>query len=311
MADDESAVTLQEILKVLGERVLLIWHEREKIKAGSKYELATFVRRFAEPNYTPTRDEIVLLQKLEKFRNADLEGFLKLIKQAAAKVAPKEEEEGAQKRYVLSTVLPGPVVLEAVGLPNSLNDYDPQLLTYSSDGFELNEFYQIEDTIFMPRSPRSYPYPPYVVNELDSMKSRLDLIAEVYREVTRYLDVAQVEAAIITGFVLLTYVQDLFSTVPYLHFVGDPESGKSHATLLLGSLMYRPLVGGCMTAADIFTYLGNEDVPLTLIEDEIQNTERDPEKVKILRMGYKRGFKIPRVVLFEGGRRIDYFSPSV
>jgi hypothetical protein len=307
MTEGANDLTPRAITKVLGEKVLLLYTHRERV-LRSKLPLNTFIRYYAEAE-DPSREEVKLLERLEELRREDPGRLVNLIEEAAALAAPKKEEEGEKKRYVLSQVLPGPVVVEAVGVPNSLGDHDPKLLVYGSNGFEISEFYKVGDSIIMPRSPRSYPYSPYVLNELDSVKNRLDLIAEVYREVTRYLDVAQVEAAIITGFVLLTYVQDLFSTVPYLHFVGDPESGKSHATLLLGSLMYRPLVGGCMTAADIFTYLGNEDVPLTLIEDEIQNTERDPEKVKILRMGYKRGFKIPRVVLFEGGRRIDYFSP--
>jgi hypothetical protein len=67
------------------------------------------------------------------------------------------------------------------------------------------------------------------------------------------------------------------------------------------------LVGVSHTAADLYSYL-EDDTPLTIIEDEFQGSERDSEKMKIYKSGYKKGAKVARVTTFDGGRRIDYFN---
>jgi hypothetical protein len=67
------------------------------------------------------------------------------------------------------------------------------------------------------------------------------------------------------------------------------------------------LVGVSHTAADLYSYL-EDDIPLTIIEDEFQGSERDSEKMKIYKSGYKKGAKVARVTTFDGGRRIDYFN---
>jgi energy-coupling factor transporter ATP-binding protein EcfA2 len=113
---------------------------------------------------------------------------------------------------------------------------------------------------------------------------------------------------LLTAFVLLSYEQAKISTVPYFAFVGDNESGKSTALELLKRLCYRPLWGTTIPAADIYGYLADEDVQGVILEDEAQGLDRDFDKVKIYKSGYKKGSKVPRTTITDSGRKIEYFN---
>jgi len=222
--------------------------------------------------------------------------------------SPREEKEDGKRRFVLSLFIQsGPIVLEALGEPNGLGDYDSKLLVYGPNSFEKRESYRVGDTIIVARPPRSYPYRPYVVNDFEA-RSRLELIDLIHREVERFIDAEPEEKATFTAFVLLSYVQEFFDALPYLYLVGDNESGKSHLLNLMAELCYRPLAGVSHTAADLYSYLEDDGLPLTIIEDEFQGSEKDTEKMKIYKSGYKKGARVARVVTYEGGRRVDYFN---
>jgi len=221
------------------------------------------------------------------------------------------EGPGAEKpkvRSVLSLSLPKHgVVLEAVGVPNGLNSYDPKLLVLGPQGFEMHDFLLVDGVELRPRSPRSYPYMPYVVDDF-TVKSRAELVELVRAEVDKFVDAEPEEKAIFTGLIILSYCQEFFETVPYLYLVGDNSSGKSHLLQLFNHLCYRPLYGVSLTHADIYSYLEDDGLPLTILEDEFQGSEKDNEKMKVYKAGYKKDARVPRVVLFEGGRRVDYFN---
>jgi hypothetical protein len=223
--------------------------------------------------------------------------------------SPPEQDnhrEAPRRVKILSLALPNQgLAIESIGMPNSLNDYDPKLLVYRNGYFEIVDEYVLGDTVAEPRHPRSYPYKPYVILDF-GVKNRNELIGLVYREVDRFIDAKVEEKVVYTADILLSYVPDLFDTVPYIYVVGDNESGKTHLLCLFAELCYRPLAGVSHTAADLYSYL-EDDVPLTIIEDEFQGSEKDTEKMKIYKAGYKRGARVARVTTFEGGRRVDYF----
>jgi hypothetical protein len=231
------------------------------------------------------------------------EQFLGLLPNSRA-----ERGEGERRRSVLSLVIPdGPIVFEAIGVPNGLGEYDPKLLVYGPDGYRVVDSYRIGGDTITARPPRSYPYKPYVIENLEA-KSRLELIDLIHREVERFIDAEPEEKATFTAFILLSYVQEFFDALPYLYLVGDNESGKSHLLNLMAELCYRPLAGVSHTAADLYSYLEDDGLPLTIIEDEYQGSEKDTEKMKVYKSGYKKGARVARVVTYEGGRRVDYFN---
>jgi len=82
-----------------------------------------------------------------------------------------------------------------------------------------------------------------------------------------FIDASPEEKIVFTAFIILSYIQELFDTLPYLYLVGDNESGKTHLLNLMSGLCYRPLAGISHTAADLYSYL-EDYIPLTIIEDE-------------------------------------------
>ncbi len=222
---------------------------------------------------------------------------------------PNEPEEKGRKEkpvMIMSKALPGPLVLEAVGVRNGLGDFDARLLVLGPSGFELVEKYVVDGKELEPQHPRHYPYRPYIILDFD-IKTRAELIDLVHREVEMFVDAEPAEKALFTAAVMLSYVQEQFESLPYIFLIGDNESGKSHLLTLFAELCYRPLWGVSHTAADLYSYL-EDGIPLTIIEDEFQGSENDNEKMKIYKAGYKRGARIARVTVFEGGRRVDYFN---
>lgn len=221
--------------------------------------------------------------------------------------ADGEGKAGKGAHPVLSLVLSNHVVVEAIGMKNGLGEFEPRLLVYDNNGFSIHEFYRIGDNIIRARDPRTYPYAPYVVDDLN-VRSRIELIDLIHREVCRFIDAAEDERALFTAAIVLSYVQEQFGKLPYLFIVGDNESGKTHLLTLFSELMYRPLFGVALTAADIYSYLEDDEVPMTILEDEFQGSDRDTDKMKIYKTGYKKGAKVPRVLVHEKGRRIDFFN---
>jgi hypothetical protein len=238
------------------------------------------------------------------------------------KLIPRREPEveGISKpkeRAILSFVFPDDRVAEAIGIRNALGEYDPALLILGSEGFRVEREIMVGDTMFRGIDPRAYPYEPYVVEDLENIKSRVELVNEIYAEVNRFIDVSEEEKAIFTAYVLMSYCPELFEKVPYLYLVGDNSSGKSHTLQLLAYLCYRPLYGVSIPPADIYSYLGKEkgDPPMTILEDEFQGSDRDTEKMKIYKAGYKRGARVPRIAIDQNGRRrqefYNAFGPKV
>jgi hypothetical protein len=244
--------------------------------------------------------------------------IMKLIPRREPEVIDYREEKAPKLRVreVLSFVFPDGRVAEAIGIRNALGEYDPALLILGPEGFRV-EREVLGDVVLRGMDPRAYPYEPYVVEDFENVKSRVELVNEIYAEVNRFIDVSEEEKAIFTAYVLMSYCPELFEKVPYLYLVGDNSSGKSHTLQLLAYLCYRPLYGVSIPPADIYSYLGKEkgDPPMTIIEDEFQGSDRDTEKMKIYKAGYKRGARVPRIAIDQNGRRrqefYNAFGPKV
>jgi hypothetical protein len=197
------------------------------------------------------------------------------------------------------------IAIETIGIPNSIG-YDSTLLIYrKGEGYEIADYYIFGEAGIEPQNVNKHPYRPYFVEDF-SVKNRIELIELTQREFEKFLDAEAEQIALYTGFTVLSYVQNLFDTLPYLYLVGERESGKTQRLILFAKLSYRPLFGVDFNPADLYSYLA-DGIPLTIIEDEIQGSEKNSEKMRIYKSGYKKGARVPRITLFEGGRKIDYF----
>lgn len=160
---------------------------------------------------------------------------------------------------------------------------------------------------FLPREfPSEFPYEPYGFYK-DSLPNREDLYWKVREEFDLFLDVESKWKDYLAACVLLSYQQEKIRTVPYVYFVGDNESGKTVALNLLNWLCYRPMLGVTIPSADTYGYLDESEAPATILEDEAQGMQKDMDKAKIYKAGYKKGAVVPRTMITQNKRFIKYF----
>jgi len=225
------------------------------------------------------------------------------IENAKAIIKPIVDDRRSSKRQkpiISKTFEDGHVAEAVVAMDLEDGEVKPMLLVGDGYGYQLASNFRG----FTAASPKTYPYQPYVFDSRISYKipKTAELFEEVLAEVRRFIDLDEYRV-LLAASIMLSYVQERFETVPYIYLLGDNESGKTHALLLVSYLAYRPLYGVSIPSADIFTYLGNDGFVPTIIEDEIQGIERDTDKSKIWKSGYKKGAKVPRIKIKANGER--------
>lgn len=110
-------------------------------------------------------------------------------------------------------------------------------------------------------------------------------------------------------YVLVTWVYDRFSALPYLRAIGDLDSGKSRLLQTIGALCFRSsATSGSITTASMFRMTDWYRGTLILDEADFSRSEEWLEMVKILNSGYQRGFPVWRA---EREREGGQFSVSV
>lgn len=126
---------------------------------------------------------------------------------------------------------------------------------------------------------------------------KAELLAEVQAFLHRYVDLSPLFEQIAAHYVLLTWVHDAFSELPYLRLRGDYGSGKTRALLALGSLCYRPFfASGASTVSPIFHTLDRFGGTLVLDEADFRFTDATSEIVKILNNGNVKGLPVLRTM---------------
>jgi Phage integrase family len=109
--------------------------------------------------------------------------------------------------------------------------YEPQL--------GLRKFWE-EKVVRFPSHPASYG-------------TTQELIGHLKRFIQRYADVAEGWLDIIVLYILMSWVYDRFTAVPYLRFLGEPGTGKTRLLQICASISYKGTsVGGNITGAALF-----------------------------------------------------------
>ena len=182
----------------------------------------------------------------------------------------------------------------------------PAFLTLNKDQFRVYPEVTAEDEIFQPREhPSEFPYEAYGFFQGAPLDSE-DLFWKVRDEFNLFLDVESIWKDYLAACVLLSYQQEKLRTVPYPYFVGDNESGKTVALSLLNWLCYRPMLGVTIPSADTYGYLDDAEAPDDPGRRGARN-QKDSDKAKIYKAGYKKGAVVPRNVMMQNKRFIKYF----
>ena len=209
---------------------------------------------------------------------------------------PTNEREGSRSIPTVSAVLPSGALVEML--------YDPaerrSAFVVWQDGA-----WRIEPHILLDPARRLVPYSPHnnlIQNEVVLLpsspaeyESEERLIHEVQAFIHRYADLSPIFEQTASYYVLLSWIYDQFSELPYLRFRGDPGTGKTRCLLIIGSICYKPIfASGASTVSPLFRILDAVRGTLIIDESDFRVSDERAEVVKILNNGNARGFPVLR-----------------
>ena len=187
------------------------------------------------------------------------------------------------------------------------DDFEPAFLVYKNGRFTVQGSLRNGKHVYVPKALNQIPYKPYRYYE-GSLPSPEEIYRMIYNEFDLYLDIDDIWKHVLSACVLLSYQQEKVLTVPYIFAYGDNESGKTTVLNVLSELCYRPMFGITIPSADLYGYLEDADCIPTILEDEIQGVDKDTDKIKIYKSGYKKGAVVPRTLMLEHDRIIKYYN---
>ena len=145
--------------------------------------------------------------------------------------------------------------------------------------------------------------------------TQAELLAELISFIHRYCDVPPFWEELMAHYALTSWVYDRFTAVPYLRFLGEPQSGKTRCLQVVSQLCYKAIVaGGATTVAPLFRLLELYRGTFVIDEADYKHSDLAAEIVKILNCGYMKGLPVLRTEKSGDNydpRPFDVFGPKV
>lgn len=165
----------------------------------------------------------------------------------------------------------------------------------------------IEGSFDLPNSERLVPYTPQnnlianecvlLPSEVGDFGDKAQLLAEVRRFIHRYVDLSPLFEEIAVHYVLLSWVYDAFTDLPYLRLRGDYGTGKTRALIVLGSLSYKAFfASGASTVSPIFHIQDAFQGTLILDEADFRFSDATAQLTKVLNNGTTKGLPVLRTM---------------
>lgn len=199
----------------------------------------------------------------------------------------------------ISRVCPDGTIVEAI--------YDPAAATTALAVCNPDGATSIETQLDLPTGERLVPYSPHnnlltsrcvlLPEDVGEFGDKGDLLEAVRSYIHQYVDLSPTFKEIATHYVLLSWVYDAFSELPYLRFRGDWGTGKTRALLTIGSISYKPFfASGASTVSPIFHVLDVFGGTLVLDEADLRFSDATAELTKILNNGNLAGMPVLRTM---------------
>lgn len=226
------------------------------------------------------------------------------------------EEKAKKKEKPKRKVFSATGLLDNILYESIFLDGHPAFLAFN---IEAKKFMVVpnlpeEETVFMPLDKHRFPYRPYnftetTVGGANTWKPSLSYLYEkVYAEFDTFLDLEPKYKVLNTIMTLQTYQQHKLMTTAYLYHYGPNISGKTRDLEIHNFLDYRPLFSISLPSADVYSYLGwHSEAQGTILEDEAERLNKDRDKLKIYKSGYRKGATCPRIEFTRSGTRIQRF----
>jgi hypothetical protein len=122
------------------------------------------------------------------------------------------------------------------------------------------------------------------------------LIEKMKRFIRDYYHAPEIWIEIMAYFALMTWVTEVFTAVPYLRWLGEPETGKTRGLAVVAQLSYRPTsIGGSSSTPPLFRLVEKWQGTLVVDEADFRSaTEMWDAVSKILNQGYLRYWAVMR-----------------
>src|SRR5580704_1140792 len=113
------------------------------------------------------------------------------------------------------------------------------------------------------------------------------LVDKLIRFIHRYLDIPPFWEKMVAHYVLMTWVYDRFTAVPYLRLLAEHGTGKSRFLQVAGALCYKSIIcGGSISVASVFRLTDQWRGTLALDECDFNHSNEWIEIVRLLNCGY-------------------------
>jgi hypothetical protein len=259
-------------------------------------------------------------QKEQRFTQKGL--YNRLPTDARKSVQTKEEEDKEEDKVKKRTIFlqkhysaKDGLLAEAV----LIGDVPYYLISRATDpsNIEIQSSLEFADEILKPPEASSYINLPY---RFDSETNLKECIQRAKKETLgsllqkdmamwrKYVDADDFHILIAAADEIYSYRQEKIGLTHYLFFTGGNNSGKSNNLTKIHYTAYRNMMSTDMTAANTYQFLGNRDDEGhgTICEDEADNIDESPDKMRIYKDGYTTGFPVLRTDTSFGRKQQKY-----
>jgi len=140
------------------------------------------------------------------------------------------------------------------------------------------------------------------------------LIEKMKRFIRDFYHAPEIWVEIMAYFALMSWVTEAFTAVPYLRWLGEPETGKTRGLAVVAQLSYRPTsIGGSSSTPPLFRLVEKWQGTLVVDVADFRNaTEMWDAVSKILNQGYLRYWAVMRSDGKDSEPRpFDVFGPKI
>lgn len=226
---------------------------------------------------------------------------------------------GASALVVAPGVANADLIAEMIYVPDQMPDIKYMVHRFATGEREIADRVQIGSVLYTPPQSRLARMGALL---LPTAATEYGTEADLIRDITAFIDEHVYLPnsrfrSIMAYYVMLTWVYDRFEVVPYLRFLGEPETGKSTGLDVVSTLAFRTVrTSGATTASPVFRILERFKGALSFDEADFDKSDLWADMVKILNVGYRRGFPVLRSERGSASERyeieaFDVFGPKM
>lgn len=251
-------------------------------------------------------DEILgLRENLQNLLNEGTEPKINSLVNAFIKNVPEAKEYEKEVRKIAKELLQNPKTVQIttsfydnddIIAEEILNDGEPKFIIWNKgkESIEIldNINKEIFPNTFTSEEEKEAVLLPKGIQEFGTID---DLVKSIQDHIHKYCDVSEDFEVWSAYYILLSWVYDKLTTLPYLRVLGDTGTGKSRFLDVVGRLCYKAcIVAGSITPAPIYRMIRKWKGSIIIDEADFKDSTTYNEVIKILNCGFEKGKPVIR-----------------